>query len=157
MPLAIEAPPWEIILFLVAALIAIANRIVEAARSVRRKSLDEQRRRTGQEGVRFEEPKPPPAVPTLPFPSPTVPPRPPPSRPPRRRPPPRLQLGREELAPAPDLLRMAKPLPPAPPPHARKERLRELVEMLRGDPSHLQDAILIREILGPPRAFRGGR
>jgi hypothetical protein len=172
----VELPPFEILLFIVAAIIAIANRVVDAARKARRRAAEEQRRRDRAEGVRLEEaprrpqvmpppappvaPRPPPAVPPrpvpppLPFPSPQVPPQMQPAPPPRRHPP-RLQLGPAEVQPPPELWRVAKPLP-SEWGAARRMRLgvHPAAERLRKDPECLREAIILREVLGPPIAYR---
>jgi len=177
--LAVELPPFEILLFIIAALIAVANRVVDAARKARRKSAEEQRRRDEAEGVRLGEaprrqvrptpvlPPPPPVMrrpptpPPLPYPSPQVPPQAPPQAPrpmrpapPPRRHPPRLKLGQAEVVPNAVLRRMAKPLPAAWGFRRTGAGVHRAAFRLRQNPERLRDAIILREILGPPVALR---
>jgi len=193
---AVELPPFEILLFIIAALIAVGNRVVDVARKARRKSAEEQRRRDQAEGVQLEEslrpavrpteqrrrdraegvqleksrqpavkpvarelapivPHPPvaPRPPPLPYPSPQVPPQ-LQSAPRPRRHPPRLKLGHPEVPPPTRLRRTAKP-PPVKWGHRRVTvRVHRAAARLLQDPQSLRDAIIVREVLGPPVAFR---
>jgi len=179
MTAAVELPPFEILLFIIAALIAVTNRVVEAARKARRKAAEEQRRRDQAEGVQLEDaprqqvrptpvlPPPPPMLrrpptpPPLPYPAPQAPPQAPPPAPrpmlpapPPRRHPPRLKLGQAEVVPDAALRRLAKPLPAAWGVRGSRRSVHHAAARLRQDPERLRDAIILREILGPPVALR---
>jgi len=166
-----EHVPWEIFLFIIAAIIAVIQKVWEASREVRRRSMERERRENREGGATLEdEPPPPPSTGrALPAPSrrpqapgPLLPP--PPARPrPKVRPlPPRP--AREAARPAP----MPRPQAPAPAARARpvsrapqvtdlrrQHRLRAHVfAMLRDRAGGLRDAVILREVLGPPRALR---
>ncbi|MHC4135875.1 MAG: hypothetical protein ACYS0K_12915, partial [Planctomycetota bacterium] len=95
----------------------------------------------------------PPAPPPLPFPSPQVPPQLPPA-PPRRRHPPRLKLGPADVQPDAEPWRVAKPLPAVWGTRRAQVVVHGAAARLRESPERLRDAIILREILGPPVAYR---
>ncbi|MHC5044384.1 MAG: hypothetical protein ACYTGI_18640, partial [Planctomycetota bacterium] len=97
----------------------------------------------------------PPAPPPLPFPSPQVPPQPQlqPAPPPRRHPP-RLQLGPADEQPDAELRRVAKPLTAEWAPRPARMHVHPAAALLRKSPERLRDAIVLREVLGAPIAYR---
>jgi len=145
----------EIIFLLIAAVLAGVSKIVEVSRQVRRSSLERRRREAERTAVVFEEaPRPKRASPPSP---------------PRRlvlplRPAAPMEVAR--LQPVPEAL----PAEPPPPPQDRRPvrniplagRRRctphppavPFVKRLRSRPRALREAILLREILGPPYALR---
>jgi len=171
---AVELPPFEILLFIIAALIAVGNRVVDVARKARRKSAEEQRRRDQAEGVQLDEskqpavqqerleprpvapPRPPvaPRPPPLPYPTTQVPLQPRPVPPPPRRHPPRLKLGSAEVPPPTELRRTLKKPPAKWGRRRARTQVHRAAARLRQDPQSLRDAIILREVLGPPVAFR---
>ena len=146
----------EIIFLLVAAVLAGASKLYEISRTVRKNSLERRKREERRTGVVFEEapqragaPPPPPRESfTLPLHAPAVavevalprhsptPPPPPPPLPP------------EFSQPAPGMRRVARRS------RAGHRPARSLVRQLRGNRRGLREAVLLREILGPPYALR---
>lgn len=138
--LALDFPPWEFLVFAVAILIGLIQKVVEAARKVRERSIEAERDGEKQFGAELEE-----------------------ASEPQAEPPPRLELFRRLPRPRREeepLLRAAEPppLPPkppaAPPPPRRREH--EIVRLLRS-PRGTRNAVILAEVLGRPKALRRGR
>ncbi len=141
-PLAVDYPPWEFLIFAVALLLGLIGKVVEFAKEIRRKSIETQEREHRTFGDDLgEAPEPPhaevPPVVRLEL---------------VRRPLPRRELTLP-FAEAPVVVR-----PPPPPPMAPgKPRAEHPVRKLLRDPSGARNAILLAEILGPPKSLRRGR
>jgi hypothetical protein len=139
--LAVDFPPWEFLVFAVAILIGLIQKIVEFAKKVRERSIEAEREGEKQFGAELEEAP----------------------EPRHAEPPPRLELFRRLPRPRREeepLLRAAPPPPPPPPPTAApsppKRREHEIVRMLR-TPRGARNAVLLAEVLGRPKALRRGR
>jgi hypothetical protein len=160
---------FELFLLLMAGLIALVSRMVQASKQIRSRSAAEQKRKEERRSVEFTTREPEGSIeetlvpaPPLPAPPPPLPPqvraRPPPpppkpqavrrptrrksARPRRRQLAPRLErpATRQEAA-----QRIERSLPP---------RLQSLHLALLGNPEKLREAFLMREVLGPPKALR---
>ena len=138
--LAVEYPPWEFLVFVVAILIGLIGKAVEFAKKVRERSIEAERDGEKQFGAGLEEaPEPEHAAP-----------------------PPRLELFRRLPRPRREeepLLPAAAPPPPprpkaAPPPPRPREH--EIVRMLRA-PRGARNAVILAEVFGRPKALRRGR
>ena len=180
---AIEIPSIELILFIIAILIAVVGKIVEASRGLRRRSLENQKRRQRRFGE--EEKATPPVVvrrppmrsapipmPTMTLPFPTAP----DTEPTTTRPFPMAPDTEPTTAPPPQPrrrlphrpARVAEPAAVAPPTPARPRPVRRVAELpatihepavhpvVRQLENHegLQAAYIMFEIMGPPRALR---
>ena len=139
-PLAIDYPPVEFIIFAVAILLGVIGKIIEFAREIRKKSIETEERADEQFGADLGEAPEPPAV-EVPARLELV-----------RRPLPRRELPASDVA-APVALRP----PPPPPIVSLKPRAEHPVRRLLRDPRGARNAILLAEILGPPKALRRGR
>jgi hypothetical protein len=162
--------PWEVILLLVGGIIWVIQRVAEASREVRRKTVERERKEHARGGADLEEPprgeplSPAEARPPAPvLPAPPAP-RPAPPRPARAHRP----LPAPSVPPPPrrPVVPPAPPRPPAPPPprpapplqvERRVERRSKAAALLLGDPEALKAAVVLREILGPCRARTGWR
>ena len=163
--------PTELILFLIAAIIAGVSRIVEGARAVRRRTVEAQRKQEERTGIDLgeldREPKEPPRQPepeplNLPLPTYGVPlpfpPQPAPEPEAEREPRPRLVLrGPEASEPAAPARLIHPALRPSKQVQAPRARRHPLAHTLREGGRAVREAIVIREILGPPRAIRPWR
>jgi len=149
-------PPPELILLLLAGLIALIKKLVDAARAFRkrvREHQEEMERRGGVELSEAPRTEPRPASRQAPRPAPAPPPVPGPVvlEPPPRRLPPRLPLARKERPPSP---RRLEPLPPKEATARPSAVRRHVVELLSSGRESLRDAVILREVLGPPKALR---
>jgi len=153
--LAADFPPVEFLIFIVFLLIGLLGKLVEIAKRVRDRSLEQQRREgeLAPEPPKVEEPPPPPAAtprpveppPAVGLPFRLMPVRRPPRR--RREPPP-------AVVPRPFI-----PAIPASParPIAPLRQVHPAVRLVRKGPESLRQAIVLAEILGPPKARRRSR
>jgi hypothetical protein len=138
MLLAVDLPPFEYIIVAVAVLIGLIGRLVEFAKQVRQKSIEAEQKAEAQFGAELEE-----------------------APEPGEAPPPRLELARRPPRP-----RREEPLPvvappPPRPPAARPATVKagpehEILRLLRARPG-ARRAVILAEILGPPKALRRGR
>ena len=135
----------EVIFFLVAAVIALINKLYEKSKQLRERAIKQQHQRetrdrldlvrAGAEVVEAPplEEKPRAAIAVRPAREPRV-------RPPRR------------------TRRVTTVVPSAPPKVEHAPRMdTSFVRRLRRDPKALKEAIILREVLGPPVAYRGFR
>jgi hypothetical protein len=139
-PLAVEFPPVEFLIFAVALLIGLIGKILEFSKHVRQKSLEAEQRDERQFGADLGEAPEPQAV-ELPVRLALV-----------RRPLPR----REPSRPAPPV---AAPFRPPPPPTIAPARPRPehpALKLLR-EPRGARNAMVLAEILGPPKSLRRWR
>lgn len=133
----------QVIFFLVAAVIALINRLYEKSKELRAKAVQEQKRREStqqidlvREGTEVvltpapEAKKPKPVA--------VRPPRPPADRPPRRTTRRRQPVVRRRTPPVPT-----------------SDAASPIYTRLRNNPGALKEAIILREILGPPVSMRG--
>jgi hypothetical protein len=139
--LAIDFPPIEFLIFAVAVLLGLIGKIVEFAKQVRQKSIEAEQREERQFGAELVEAPEPRRAEAPPVRLELV-----------RRPLPRREPPRPE-APPPATARPPRPptiAPPAPrPAHPVLKLLRE--------PHGARNAIVLAEILGPPKSLRRGR
>jgi hypothetical protein len=139
----------EVIFFLVATIIALVNKLYEKSRQVRAKSKKQQRAKEGRERLEFvragAEVVEAPVEPKAPEPQSIV------VRPMRERKvrPPRRTTRTIVPVAAPPMRRHVRT--------SAAESASNLAERLRRDRNALREAVLLREILGPPVAMRGYR
>jgi hypothetical protein len=139
---AADYPPWEFLIFAVALLIGLIGKIVEFSRKIREKSIEAEQREERQFGADLEE-APEPQRDELPV---------------------RLALVRRPLPPRepapPSGPTIAGPVrAPHPPPTMTQPRARPehaIMRLLR-QPHGARNAVILAEILGPPKALRRGR
>lgn len=137
----------EVVFFLVAAIIALINKLYEKSRELRARSQQQMRANEGRQRldlvrVGAEVVEAPPQPKPIALQSIAVrPPREPQPRPPRRT---RRVAAVVAVAPSPAPAGQS-PLPAT------------FVQRLRADPAALREAVVLREVLGPPVAMRGFR
>jgi hypothetical protein len=142
MPLAIDFPSPEFIIFAIAILLGVVGKLVEFAKHVRQKSIEAQQRDERRFGEDLGEAAEPPRPET---------------------PPVRLELVRRPLPRREPVARPSAPpaapvRPPRPPVIApEKPRAAHPVLRLLRDRGGARDAIVLAEILGPPKSLRRGR
>jgi hypothetical protein len=127
--LAIDYPPWEYVLLVVALLLGLINKAVEFSKKIRQRSIDAEKQADAQFGAELgEAPEPPRA----------------------EAPPARLELlrrparPRREEPPAPEAPPPPRPAPVAAPPKPRREH--EIVRLLR-TPQGARNAVILAEVL----------
>lgn len=134
--LAVDYPPWEFVFIAVAVLIGIIGKITEFSKKLREKSIETEQQAEAQFGAEPGE-APEPQRAEAPVPRIELV-----RRPPR----PRREEVIAPLAPLP-------PPPPARPPPPPPAREHEIVRLLRA-PHGARNAVLLAEVLGPPKSLR---